>query len=68
MEGSVVWRWKADVLQSSGSQTVMCTRITWDLVKLQLLTWDTCVEPDYAFLVTSQVALQVQDHDSVARL
>ena len=46
----------------------MCTRITWDLVKLQLLTWDTCVEPDSAFLVTSQVALQVQDHDSVARL
>lgn len=64
----MVWRWKADVLQSSGSQTVMRTRITWDLVKLQLLTWDTCMEPDSAFLVASQVTLQVQDHVSAARL
>lgn len=59
--------WKADV-QSSGSQTVMCTRITWDLVKLQHLTGDTCVEADSAFLVSSQVTLQVQDHVSVARV
>lgn len=54
--------------QSSGSQTVMCTRITWDLVKLQLPTGDTCVEADSAFLVSSQVTLPVQDHVSVARL
>lgn len=54
--------------QSNGSQTVMCTRITWDLVKLQLPTGDTCVEADSAFLVSSQVTLQVQDHVSVARL
>ena len=51
--------WKADVLQSSGSQTVMCTRIAWNLIKLQLLTGDTCVEADSAFLVSSQVTLQV---------